>query len=163
MVWNQHQHSVATFSDLLTAEQALLELRQAGFQHAWLSPDDSAAEADSQLDDERFNTYLEDDDEADSQPCGALVGSLLGAAGGCVAGLGLVLAPGITIPLALGTWGATLLSTIAGAGLGAVSCGLVEAISCHLSPEDCPCKYRLMIDGSYDEVIRAASCLKHSH
>ncbi|MBE9177616.1 hypothetical protein IQ268_03365 [Oculatella sp. LEGE 06141] len=157
MVWNQHQYSVATFSDRQSAEEALRNLRKAGFQQAWLSADFYDLEPTVTT----FDAYL--DDDSDTPACGSVIGSLLGAAGGCVAGLALLLAPEVSIPLAVGAWGSTLLTTITGAGIGAVSGSLIEAMSCQSQKDDRPCHYRLMLDGDYDEVLRANSCLKHSH
>ena len=60
----------------------------------------------------------------------ALVGTLLGGIGGCLLGIGLLTIPGINLLIVTGTAEATLLTTIVGAGVGAVSFGLIGALTC---------------------------------
>lgn len=56
-----------------------------------------------------------------------LLGTLLGAVGGCVFGLGLFAVPGAGLLVALGSMESALFSTVVGAGVGATGSGLAEA------------------------------------
>lgn len=61
--------------------------------------------------------------------CASITGGMVGAIGGCLAGLGLLAVPGVGLILAVGTSGAVLAATIAGAGIGIASGGLISALA----------------------------------
>jgi hypothetical protein len=172
MVLGQHRCAVGTFANRPHAEQVYNELRRAGVPTPQISlvPIDSQ-DSDQQevLSEARINNLVEDDSQEEMGAiAAALVGSLLGAIGGCLAGLGLMLAPEIGVVMIMGTWGTTLVTTVAGAGIGGFGCGLLKAVSDMESPEDqaiadfesdSSSKYLVMVEGTEEEVHQVESIL----
>lgn len=105
------------------ATAAVHALREAGIQHADISlvsntPDD-----------------FEIDEVGERATTGAEIGAGLGAAGGLLAGLGIVAIPGFGPVLAGGWLFATAIGAFAGAGVGAATGGLVGAMTSAGVPE----------------------------
>ena len=84
---------------------------------------------------------------------------MVGAIGGCLVGFGVLAVPGVGSLIPIGTSGTALVTTIAGAGIGVASCGLIEALA-DLGIASDQSKYRVIVDGTDDEVGRAKTILK---
>ncbi len=126
MVLGQNKHAVGIFLSRLKAEQALGELKQTGFLMAKISIV-AIAECGAQLD-----AGLSDGagDEASAEVAtGAIAGGLLGAVLGCLAGLAIFWMPRVGFLAVVLPTGTALATTIAGAGIGAASGGLIEGIA----------------------------------
>lgn len=110
------------------------------------------------------------DTEEGNQAC-AIVGSMLGAIGGCLVGLGILAVPGVGPLVAVGTSGAAFGTTLVGAGIGLVSGVLTEALAGlgltrdrgDYSDRTCQSEYLVIVDGTDDEVCRAESILSRSY
>jgi hypothetical protein len=61
--------------------------------------------------------------------CATITGSMVGALGGCLVGIGILAIPGVAPLIAVGTSGTALAATIAGAGIGIVSGNLISALA----------------------------------
>lgn len=170
MVFGPHRYAVGTFANRLDVQQALHELRQAGLKTTQISIVSNDIDAQEPLD-ESGSSNWESETSQDVRATGATItGSLLGAIGGCLVGLGLISLPGINLVVAVGTSMTALMTTLAGAGIGAASGGLIEALGqlgtasnsvdfdCYSSGE-----YLVMVNGTDDEVKRAESILGQSY
>jgi hypothetical protein len=158
MVLKYHRRTVNTFINRQDAERALHKLEDAGFQRQQiyivaedLDTDASFSEADGTS--ER------------TASCGTVAGSMVGAICGCLVGLGILAVPGVGLVATLGTSGAVLATTLAGAGIGTIGCGLIETLAglgfteAQAREYIKHCKYLVMLDGTDDEVRRAESVL----
>jgi hypothetical protein len=105
------------------AAEAVNALKQAGITHANISFISRDA------------PEFEPDEVGERATTGAEIGAGLGAAGGLLAGLGIVAIPGLG-PVVAGGWlFATAIGALAGAGLGAATGGLVGALAAAGVPE----------------------------
>lgn len=166
MVYAPNPRPVAKFAHFQDAEQIINKLKKFGFTNIHLSV--VALSEDEQMDEASLQARAED--EVQARVTGAtLAGTLLGAVGGCMAGLGFLAIPGIGLILAVGTAQATLLGMIAGAGVGATSCGLLETMTCHrlarqhaLLELSCPSRYEyvVLVDGNEAEVRQIEAIIR---
>ncbi|MEW6492137.1 MAG: hypothetical protein AB1589_06260 [Cyanobacteriota bacterium] len=85
-----------------------------------------------------------------------------------MAGLSLLLLPEAGFVIAVGTWGIPLLTTVAGAGIGAASCGLIGAVVGREAPENqaevdeegnSSREYLVVVEGTDEEVHQVESIL----
>ncbi len=169
MVLGQNKHAVGIFFSRFKAEQALGELKQTGFVIAKISIVAKVADRDAQLD-----AGLSDGagDEASAEVAtGAIAGGLLGAVLGCLAGLAIFWMPRVGFLAAVVPTGTALATTIAGAGIGAATGGLIERIAGLGMDSDRARVVRdrrgrgeflVMVDGTEDEVQTAKSILSKS-
>lgn len=172
MFFGCHRYAVGTFANRLDVQQALHELRQAGLKTTQISIVSNDIDAQEPLDEAgKSNCNGENETSQDVRTTAATVtGSLLGAIGGCLVGLGLVSLPGVSLIIAVGTSMTALMTTLAGAGIGAASGGLIEALGRLAIPSDSvdlECyssgEYLVMVNGTDDEVQRAESILGQSY
>jgi len=101
---------------------------------------------------------------------GAIAGSMLGAIGGCLVGLGILAVPGVGPFIAVGTSGTALAGTLAGAGIGVASGGLIEALASlgtfehrtRICSDRCwsQAEYLVIVYGTDDEVRRAKTIFR---
>jgi len=172
MVLGQHRCAVGTFANRPDAEQVFNELKRAGVPtpHISIVPLESKdADHEEKLSNTKFNDLDEDNSQEEMGAMAAtIVGSLLGAVGGCFAGLGLLLMPEVGLVLAVGTWGTPLLATVVGTGIGAASGGLIRVVAGMETPEDeagvdferySTSEYLVMVEGTDEEVYQAESIL----
>jgi len=103
---------------------------------------------------------------------GATTGTLLGGVGGFLIGVGVLAIPGVGPILAAGTEIGGLASTLAGAGVGAATGGIVGALIGLGIPEEKAKVYNervkagdylLMVSGSDEDVEHAASIMRDRH
>ncbi|MBD2071182.1 hypothetical protein H6F93_27330 [Leptolyngbya sp. FACHB-671] len=166
MVYVPSPRPVAKFTHFQDAEQIINKLKKYGFYNVHLSV--IPLSADEQGHEVSLQPRAED--EIQARVTGAtLAGTLLGAVGGCMAGLGFLAIPGVGLLLAVGTVQATLLGTIAGAGVGATGCGLLETMTCHrlaqqnaLLELSCPSRYEyvVLVDGNEVEVRQIEAIIR---
>jgi hypothetical protein len=178
VVFGQHRCAVGTLANHLNAKQVFNELKRGGVPtpHISIVPVSSPEThlnlepSKTQISEVIENDTSEDEDRA--AMAAAIVGSLLGAVGGCLTGLGLLLVPEVGFVLAIGTWGTPLIATVAGAGLGAVSGGLIGSLGegetseeiTDLDFEHDPMgEYLVMVEGTDDEVHQAETILEQLH
>lgn len=173
MFFGPHRYAVGTFANRLDVQQALHELRQAGLKTTQISIVSNDIDAQEPLDEAGMSSNCNWENEASQDvrtTAATVTGSLLGAIGGCLVGLGLVSLPGINLIVAVGTSMTALMTTLAGAGIGAASGGLIEALGRLAIPSDSvdlECyssgEYLVMVNGTDDEVERAESILGQSY
>lgn len=172
MVSGQHRCAIGTLANGLDAKQVFNELKRAGvpIPHISIVPIDSKDIAyKEELGEAEISDSIEDDPQEEMGAMAAtIVGSLLGAIGGCLAGLGLLLIPEVGFFVVVGTWGTPLLTTVAGAGIGAASGGLLNAVAGMDTSEnrvevnfehDSKAEYLVMVEGTDEEVNQAESIL----
>ncbi len=169
MVPGQNRYAVARFTNHQYVEQALKDLYNAGFSIAQICVVSKDADRDEKLDKAIMSDRVREIPQEGTATAGTIVGSMLGAIAGCFVGLGLLTLPGVGLVVVLGTSGATLVTTLTGAALGAASCGLIEAWTGSEIPEDqtpvdinhdSHSEYLVMVKGTDDEVHVAESILK---
>jgi hypothetical protein len=167
MVLGNYRRAIGVFARRRDAEYALDELRASGFPMHNIS----VVAKDSERGDHISGVDLSDrvGNEADT---GAAVGAVTGTAGGMLAGLltglGLLAIPGLGPVIAAGTVGTTLVTTLAGGGIGALSGSLIGALAGLGIPEDRARVYSdrlsagdfmVIVDGTPDEIARAEAVL----
>ncbi|HEY9729152.1 MAG TPA: general stress protein [Chroococcales cyanobacterium] len=167
MVLGNYRRAIGVFARRRDAEYALDELRASGFPMNNIS----VVAKDSERGDHISGVDLSDrvGNEADT---GAAVGAVTGTAGGMLAGLltglGLLAIPGLGPVIAAGTVGTTLVTTLAGGGIGALSGSLIGALAGLGIPEDRARVYSdrlsagdfmVIVDGIPDEIARAEAVL----
>jgi hypothetical protein len=79
---------------------------------------------------------LEDNAQVKTAHCATITGSMIGAIGGCLAGMGVLAIPGFVPILAIGSAGTAVVITLAGAGIGLAGGGLVSALTATDESED---------------------------
>src|SRR5271168_3826581 len=113
-----------SFSD---AERAVAALERLGIPHRDISL--VAPNADKAHDHRRTNGESASEAAADDAGKGAMAGGVLGAAGGVLAGLGLLAIPGLGPVIAAGWLVSTAVGAVAGAVVGGAAGGLVGALT----------------------------------
>lgn len=176
MVLVYYRRVVGAFSSRQDAEQALGKLKRAGFPIAQISVmtrdsgrDDPTIDADSSdsLGDNGYTALFGYAQERTASGA-TITGSILGAIGGCLVGIGFLVVPGVAAVVAVGTSGIALAATLAGAGIGAVGGGLVSVLTDSEMPQNHDERmsdrfshgdYLVMIDGTNKDVRDAESIL----
>jgi hypothetical protein len=156
MVVKQKRVAIGRFSHRSDMEHTLGELKKVGFPMAQISIVAKYADLKAQVD--------------DIAAMAMLVGSVLGAIVGCLTGLGILGIPGVSLIVAAGSAG-TAITTLAGAGFGLVSGGLISARaglekvrSAKVAGDDIgQDEFLVIVDGTDDEVYWAKSILSQSH
>ncbi|MBV9387030.1 MAG: hypothetical protein JOZ78_11450 [Chroococcidiopsidaceae cyanobacterium CP_BM_ER_R8_30] len=72
---------------------------------------------------------VEGNAQAKTAHCATITGSMLGAIGGCLAGMGVLAIPGFVPILAIGSAGTAVVITLAGAGIGLAGGGLISTLA----------------------------------
>ncbi len=165
MVLGQKRHAVGRFAKRQDAEQALSQLKSAGFSVEQVSLVAKYTDIE-QVAPDKSNSYEVEHKEA----AGAIAGGMLGAVVGCLIGLGMLVIPGITTVLAVKTAATAVASTLTGSGIGIAGGGLISVLASldlpHRSKVErdrrLPGEYLLIVDGSDEEVLRAESILSKS-
>jgi hypothetical protein len=163
------KRAVGRFSYRVEAERALIELNHAGFSLAQISLlAKYADEEQSELDE--FNRYFRAEAQAEAA-IGVTIGGMLGAILGCLASVGMLAIPGVGFIVAVGT-GGTVITILAGAGIGAASLGLISIATsgfeiaskqAKLALDCCEQgEFLVMVEGTLEEVRRAKTILNRS-
>jgi hypothetical protein len=162
-MWNQ-RCIIGTFYTYQEAEQACTRLNQAGFLRNRIS-----VIANSHFIDRRKSEVSEPAENNRSAAAGAIAGSMVGAIGGCLLGLGVLTVPGVGLVVAAGTTGTTLLATLVGAGIGVACGGSIEILAgldttdldrSKVDGDASQHKYLVTMDGTDDEVHQAESIVE---
>ena len=167
MVSAQHKHTCITFNSRFDTIHALQELKNTGFPMEQISVVAKDADHDDQFCEAGMGVRVGETPNRNAT-FGTLAASMLGAIGGCLVGVGMLTIPGIGPFVTVGISGKVLITTIAGAGIGAASSGLLETLGLGMrkdrvevySDRCCICKYMVMVEGTDEEVCRAKSILK---
>jgi hypothetical protein len=165
MVVERHKRTFGIFLNYQALEQALNKLSSSGFLMEQISVVVKQADIDEQLGGAgEFFCY-----QAQTGTATSVVGSLLGAICGCLVGIGILAVPGVGPFIAVGTSGTALTMTLAGAGIGVVSSGLISTLNgseITLDRVDRNCRsqteYLVVVNGTDDEVRHADSILGRS-
>jgi len=161
------KRAVGVFSTRSEAEQALTELRTAGFDMDRVSI--IAKDADSKGEISGIDVEETADNKADEGATkGALTGGTLGGLTGLLVGLGLVAIPGIGPIMLAGASATAIASTLAGTALGAAAGSLIGGLVGLGIPEEeakaysdrvARGDYLVLLDGSEAEVAKAETIL----
>jgi uncharacterized membrane protein len=163
----RQKRAVGVFSTRRETEQALGELRTAGFDMNRVSV--IAKDADSKGDIAGIDVHDSADNKADEGATkGALTGGTLGGLTGLLVGLGLVAIPGIGPIMLAGASATAIATTLAGTALGAAAGSLIGALVGMGIPEEeakaysdrvARGDYLVLVDGSEAEVAKAETIL----
>lgn len=171
MVLGQHRSAVGSFPNRIDAEHALNELLGAGFPMAQIY----VVSTDVDRDQPRGGAEMSDVGYTVQEGAArgaTIAGSMLGAIGGCLMGIGMLAVPGVGAVVAVGTSATALVMTLAGAGIGLSCGGLIEALAglgifadrARVNGEPfSQGEYLVMVDGTDDEVRRAEYILSKSY
>lgn len=173
MVLVYYKRIVGAFSSRQAAEQALGKLKSAGFPITQISvmtreiePDEPQIDTETGYANNEYTALFGYAQERTASGA-TITGSVLGAIGGCLIGIGIIVVPGVGALVAVGTSGIALAATLAGAGVGAVGGGLISALTDAESPRDqdglysdrfSKGDYLVMIDGT-DKDVRDAEAI----
>ncbi len=164
MVVSNQKRAVGVFSTRKAAEQALNELKASGFSLDKVSIIAKDADQGDQLGGAQMSDRV---GNQDVEPATGVVADSLASAtwGGVLVGLSSLALPGIGPIIAAGSLGASLITGVAGAGIGAAATGnLVRAITDLGIPEAEAEVYSdrllrgddlVIVDGTDDEISRA--------
>ncbi|MEZ2234237.1 MULTISPECIES: general stress protein [unclassified Microcoleus] len=163
----RHKRAVGVFSTRRETEQALTELRAAGFDMDRVSV--IAKDADSKGEIAGIDVKEGADNKADEGATkGALTGGALGGLTGLLVGLGLLAIPGIGPIMLAGAEATAIATTLAGTALGATAGSLIGALAGLGIPEDeakaysdrvSRGDYLVLLNGSEAEVAKAETIL----
>lgn len=161
------QHAVGIFPTRLEAEDALNDLRDAGYPMNRVSV--IARDADRQDDIAGVDVKDRVGNKADEGlATGAVTGGTLGGITGLLVGLGTLAIPGVGPILLAGAGATTIATTLAGAGIGAAAGGLVGALVGAGIPEERARVYNdhvsrgaflVVVDGTPEDIRRAETIL----
>jgi hypothetical protein len=163
----RHKRAVGVFSTRRETEQALGELRTAGFNMDRVSV--IAKDADSKGEIAGIDVKEGTDNKADEGATkGALTGGALGGLTGLLVGLGLLAIPGIGPIMLAGAEATAIATTLAGTALGATAGGLIGALAGLGIPEEqakaygdrvARGDYLVLLNGTEEEVASAERIL----
>lgn len=176
MVIAKHRYTIGTFTTRQAAEQAFAKLYCAGFpiSHISVASKDTELLADlraairkTQAD--VVETEPMEREQIEQSPCAMIVGSTVGAIGGCLVSIGILLVPGVAPALAVSTVGATLAATLFGTGIGLACGGAISTFNCAdemvvtttnvESDRSFPQEYVVVVEGTDAEARRAQKIL----
>jgi hypothetical protein len=170
MVLSQNRHAIGTFFNRQDAEYALKELNSAGFPMERISL--LVTDREAQRGDDGMNDNIDLKVIDNTAPCASITGSMIGAIGGCLLGLGLLVLPGIGSLVAVGTSGMALAATLAGAGIGAAGGSLLNTLAgSGMNLEQAKVyknrfsqgEYLVIVNSTDEEVRHAEYILSRSH
>lgn len=160
-VTNKHQRAIGVFSHRQAAEDALTELRDAGFDLGQISL--IAKNADT------THSSLAGNKADEGAKAGAVTGGALGGLGGLLVGLGALAIPGVGPVLLSGAAATALATALTGGAIGAAAGGIGGALVGIGIPEERAKVYSdrfqkgdyiIMVDGTAAEIHQAEAILK---
>jgi hypothetical protein len=166
MVEIKHEYAIGTFTSRQDAEEALEKLESAGLPIDRISVV-SNSKLLEQLQEAIKDSYVSYQGQSGTgAPCAMITGSILGAIGGCLASIGILASPVAAPAFAIGAVGTALASTLAGAGVGLASGGLISACSAGMtskraieSDRSFLQEYQVIVNGTNEEILRAEKVL----
>jgi hypothetical protein len=168
MVLGYGKRAVGVFSHRRDAEQALNELRDAGFPMDRVSVVARDADRHDQMAGAEVHDRVTDTKADEGAATGAATGGALGALTGLLVGLGAIAIPGIGPVMLAGATATALATTLSGTAIGAVAGGLIGALIGLGIPEDrarvysdrvSRGDYLVMVEGTDEDVRRAEAVL----
>ncbi|HEY9691947.1 MAG TPA: general stress protein [Oculatellaceae cyanobacterium] len=166
MALGYEKRAVGIFSNPQDAQDALTELRDAGFPMSKVSVIAKDADASKFVDsDVRDADGNKADDGAKT---GAVTGGALGGLTGLLIGLGAIAIPGIGPVMLAGAAATAIATTLSGAAIGAAAGGIIGSLVGLGIPEERAIVYNervnrghylVMVDGTEDEIRRAEAAL----
>jgi hypothetical protein len=166
MVLGSERRAVGVFSSSQEAQDALAELRDAGFPMSKVSVIAKDADASKFVD---SDVHDADGNKADEgAKAGALTGGTLGGLTGLLVGLGAIAIPGIGPVMLAGAAATAIATTLSGAAIGAVAGGLIGSLVGLGIPEERAIVYNervnrghylVMVDGTENEIRHAETVL----
>ncbi|HEY9805951.1 MAG TPA: general stress protein [Candidatus Obscuribacterales bacterium] len=169
MVLGYDKRAVGVFSNRNEAEQALNELRDAGFAMDRISIVAKDAERGDQIAGTEIHDRAHGNKADEGVATGAATGGALGALTGLLVGLGAIAIPGIGPVMLAGATATALATTLSGGAIGAVAGGLIGALIGLGIPEDrarvysdrvSQGDYLVMVEGSDADISRAETILR---
>jgi hypothetical protein len=171
MVTAKHRCTVGTFSTRQEAEQAFAKLYCAGFpiSHISVANKDTELLADLRAAIRKTQADVAETEPIEKSPCAMIVGSTVGAIGGCLLSIGILLVPGVAPALAVSTVGTTLATTLFGTGIGLACGGAISTFNCANgivvatnieSDRSFPQEYVVVVEGTDAEARRAQKILE---
>ena len=166
----QHKRAVVVLYNRIDTEHALKELVSSGFSVKQISVVTKDADIDEQLDVSGIKESIWYKAKEGTATGATITGSMLGALGGCLVGIGFLVIPGVNL-IAVGASG-MVATTLAGAGIGVVTGGLIEALACLTTTSNQGSdrgssfslgEYLVIVSGTEEEVRRAESILSRSY
>lgn len=122
----QYRRDDGKFTNRPDAENARKDLNNLSINQFYIVT--KSTDLDDQLGEAGKSDFVAYTAKDRNATCASITGGMVGAIGGCLLGLGLLVVPGVGTILAVGTSGAALAATIAGAGIGIASGGLISAL-----------------------------------
>ncbi|MCL1468457.1 general stress protein [Argonema galeatum] len=168
MVQGHNRRAVGVFSNRRDAEDALHELRDAGFQMDRVSLIAKDVDGDDRFSDANVRDINDDTKADDGAKKGALAGGAVGGLTGLLVGLGALAIPGIGPVMLAGATATALATALSGGAIGAAAGGLIGGLIGLGVPEErarvysdrvSHGDYLVMVDGTDDEIGRAETIL----
>lgn len=172
MALTNNKRAVGVFSNHQAAENALNELRDAGFsmnQVSIIAKDSERLDQSNRIGDTQVQELTETTHVDEGTKTGAAAGGAVGGLTGLLVGLGTLAIPGVG-PIMLAGAAATAIATaLAGGAIGAAAGGLVGGLIGLGIPEDrarvyydyvVRGDYLVIVDGTEAEILRAEAILK---
>lgn len=162
MASNQLKHAIGTLPSRQSAEQALNQLRDAGFSMNQISVIAKGTNHNEQL--SSADTSEQTVTRAEGAASGAVAGGRMGGSLFLIGGLMALLVPGIGPALAA----ETVLATLLGTGASTTAGGLIGALRGWFIPEERARSYAervsrgdylVVVEGTEDEIARAEAVL----
>lgn len=180
MTLTNNQEALGTFSSYQEAENALIELRSAGFAMNLVSivakqvdspvetlherPDRSDRIGETRVRELTETTHVDEGTKA-----GATAGGAVGGLTGLLVGLGTLAIPGVGPIMLAGATATAIVTTLAGSGIGAtagslvgglIGLGIPEARAQVYHDSVVSGDYLVIVDGTEAEILRAETILK---
>ena len=173
MVLTTNRRAVGVFSSHKDAENALTELRNAGFSMNHVSviaKDSERLEQSDRIGETRVQELTENTQVDEGAKTGAATGGAVGGLTGLLVGLGTLAIPGVGPIMLAGAAATAIATTLAGGAIGAAAGGLVGGLIGLGIPEDRARAYHdhvvqggylVVVDGTEAEILQAETTLKH--
>lgn len=172
MSLTHNRRAVGVFSNHQEAENALHELRDAGFamDHVSIIAKDSEhLDRSNRIGDTRVQEVAETTHADEGAKTGAATGGAVGGLTGLLVGLGTLAIPGVGPIMLAGAAATTIATALAGGAIGAAAGGLIGGLVGLGIPEDRARAYNehvvrgdylVVVDGTEAEILRAETILR---
>ncbi len=172
MTLTNSKRAVGIFSSYQEAENALNELRDAGFamnQVSIVAKDSERLDQSNRIGETRVQELIETTRGDEGATAGVAAGGAVGGLTGLLVGLGTLAIPGVGPVILAGTAATAIASALAGGVIGATAGGLVGGLIGLGIPEERARVYHdyvvrgdylLIIDGTDAEILRSEAILK---
>lgn len=166
MTRTNNKQALGIFSSNQQAENALSELRNAGFAMSQLS---IIAKCVDDLDQTERLDQTETTHVEDGAKTGVVTGTALGELTGLLVGLSILAIPGVGPIMLAGATATAIATTLAGGAIGAVAGGLIGSLVGLGIPEErakvyhdyvVNGNYLVIVDGTEAEILQAEAILK---